>query len=318
MQKIVTIILAVALVATGAFLAVTIADKKDLETELELASNPPAPPVVEPAPEPPAPEPEPEPEPAPPTVASTEPVDPSPAEPAGATPAEGGGNPLAAMMENPVMRDMMKQQMSAQFKSLYGGFFEKYGVDEELAKPVYDLLLERQMAAMDHVGVLFDKDASDEDKEAARKQVSDSMDEYNDQIRDLLGDEAFEEFDLYEKSTGERMELSSLRGAMESAGHDFTVEKEEQLMAIMYEERQNFDFTNNFADQTKAFEQDFSKENFTRFTEEYVVLQEQINDRVSEVLSPEEHAVFTKNQEDYRNMIKAGIEMQASIFGGGE
>ncbi|MDG2122981.1 MAG: hypothetical protein P8J87_04745 [Verrucomicrobiales bacterium] len=318
MIKSLKLLLAVAIVATAVFTAFKMATSGDVAAE-PTPPAPESPQVLQNNPEPPNPTAAPEPPtPAPPVVASSQPTGPeAPAPPTGA-PAEKKDNPLANMMENPVMRDMMRQQMTAQFKSLYAGFFEKYGVDETLAQPVYDLLIARQMAAVDEVGTLFDKEATKEAKQAARKKVADSMDSYNEQIEDLLGEEAYQEFDLYEKSAGERMELTSLKGAMDSAGHDFPVEKEEKLMAIMYEERQNFDFTNNFIDQTKAYEQEFSKENFSRFTEEYVTLQENINTRVSEVLSADEHAVFTENQENYRNMIKAGIEMQSNMFGGGE
>jgi hypothetical protein len=231
-------------------------------------------------------------------------ADPGPAE--GPAPTAGA---LAAMMENPVMRDLIRQQSLAQMKVQYGAFFEDLGLDDELAGPIYDILLERTMVAIEKAGQALDGDLPDADRAAARQDLETAWEASETEINELLGDEAFGEFKLYEKSMTERMELSSLKQSMEGRAPEITEAQEDELMAIMFEEREKFPFTNNFTDQEKFFEVDRSDASFESFAGEYEQLHAVIERRAADVLSPDQMAVFSENQKNFRNMITQTVKM---------
>ena len=86
----------------------------------------------------------------------------------------------------------------------------------------------------------------------------------------------------------------------------------------MSEERQNFKFTTDFADQSKFtgdFTQFFSDERLGQFAHEKEQLDQRSLVRAQQILTPEQYEVFAKSQTAQRDMQMLGLKMAAKMFG---
>jgi hypothetical protein len=116
------------------------------------------------------------------------------------------------------------------------------------------------------------------------------------------------------------MELQSYKGALASGGlGELTYEQEEQLMGIMYEERQAFQFSSNYnPNQNDVPQWKPTAETTSAVVADYAQLQGQIAARAGEVLNPEQVASFQANQESFLKMTEAGLRMSEQMFGSAE
>ena len=109
------------------------------------------------------------------------------------------------------------------------------GLDDEKRDKLNTLLLDRQMAmAESGLELLENGDDGKIDLGSAEDLVAEKS-EHDEKLRELLGEEDFSTFDLFEKSTAERDELASFRSLLEENGQELSFETEQQLMEIMYE-----------------------------------------------------------------------------------
>ena len=229
---------------------------------------------------------------------------------------QGGGNMsgFAEMFEDPAMREMMKTQMKGQIGMIYGDFLEGVDFDAQKMGKLEDLFVDRQMdLAANGIRAM-----GPADKEGREEMVA-TQESYNEQLREMLGEEKFEELQLFEDSTPERTELKSFKDSLVRGGlPELSYEQEEQLMGIMYEERKAFKFSGGYTpNQNEVPDWKPSKEMTTQVTADYANLQAQIGVRVGEVLKPEQIEVFNKNQESFLKMTEAGLKMSEQMFGAG-
>ena len=84
----------------------------------------------------------------------------------------------------------------------------------------------------------------------------------------------------------------------------------------MYQERTQFKYDHNFAEQKNFDPEKLTGENLNRFSEQQQELRSKILGRAADILSPEQLEVFRKSQDQQAAMEKMGLEMGLKMMGG--
>jgi hypothetical protein len=225
-------------------------------------------------------------------------------------------NPMGEMMKNPAMKEMMKAQMRSSMEMVYRDLFDMLGLDPDKQDKLSKLLAERSSAGMElGMSMMGGKKPGKEEMKAMTDAVQAAKETTDKQIKELLGDDAFGKFEIYEKSQPERMQLKALTGQMKDKGVALSEQVESQLMDAMYQERTNFKFDVDFANQKDFDPEKFTQPNLDRFLEQQATLQEKILARAGTILTPEQLSVFTESQKQQAAMTKMQMEMGMKMMG---
>lgn len=135
------------------------------------------------------------------------------------------------LLENPAMGELVKQQMQVQIEIEYRDLFDHLGLDEERREQVIALMLDQSLNAASDFESMDLSDPESMSKLVAESAARDAS------LRNLLGDEAFEVFESFEDSKAERQKLATFRVSLEAQGQELPFQLEQELMAIMHEER---------------------------------------------------------------------------------
>lgn len=230
-------------------------------------------------------------------------------------------NPFAEMFKNPEMRDMIKNQQKTVLGGMvdknYAEFFKAMNLTPEQSAALKDLILNKMLGNADLGMEMMGGEMDAEKRAALTKQMKESTEALNAQIKELLGAENYSLYETYEKSIPDRMAVEQLKGQLDS-NLALNANQEQLLIAAMSEERQGFKFTTDFSNQ-----QDFSEDMLSRFTEDRISLfleeQDQLNQkylaRAQTILSADQYATYQKSLKNQQEMMKMGMKMAASMFG---
>ena len=144
---------------------------------------------------------------------------------------EGPANFLAQMMKNPEMRQMMEQQQRMAMEMLYAPLFKQLNLTPEEAERFKELLYTNQMENINIASELMGegKNISEIQPEIAAKQ-----EQMQDQIKSLLGEDKYQQFQEYNQTVGERVMLDQFGKQL-----DLEPSQTEQLLTLFKEEKQN-------------------------------------------------------------------------------
>ena len=231
------------------------------------------------------------------------------------------GKGLADMFKSPEMKEMIKTQQKAVMGPMidkgYASFFQQLNLNPEQASHLKNLI-EKKMLGGAEVGMaLLDGDLDQAKREALMKQIKDDGEAVNAEIKKFLGDQNYPQFEAYEKTLGERMQVGTFKDQMTVAGTPLAPAQESQLIQAMSEERQNFKFTTDYNDQSKLtgnLAEFFTEERLTQFAQEKAQLDQRSLTRAQQILTPEQYEAFAKSQATQRDMQMMGMKMAAKMF----
>ena len=204
---------------------------------------------------------------------------------------------VTEMMDNPAMRHLIEEQMKLQIEGTYGALLDHFQLDETSRKGMNKALLDRMLAPASAV------------QEDDITQILAAKADEDAKIKELLGEEKFDEFERFEDSAGERMELSAFRSALEEKGQELSFEKEQNLMTIMYEENHSASGSSELA----AHADELSRGNVPPDAVDSVIdhqrnFQERVRTRAAEFLTPGELVLFAENQKSQLMLLRMGLE----------
>lgn len=222
------------------------------------------------------------------------------------------GKMLGNMLKDPEMRKAMEQQQRMGMDMIYGSLVKQLQLSPEQEKKFKDMLLAQQMENLSQAGAMFEGDQTDraqvaQDLAAKRK-------ENEEQIKDLLGEEKFAQYEDYNQTIGERMMLEQF-----SKSADIRPEQNEQLLAIMREEKKNVQINRGAepVDPTQDWQKVLASDDASA---KLFAQQEEVNQRVLEragqVLTAEQLQKFAPVLKNQLEMQKAGMKMARQMFGG--
>jgi hypothetical protein len=130
---------------------------------------------------------------------------------------------------SPAIQKMMKAQMRANQKRMYGDFAEQIGLSKEDANRFYDLLTEQQMVNFGEGHKMDPEDARAYFQEQHRKQQA--------ELSELLGAENAESLQKYQESLPARSEVEMIAQQLEASDIALSADQRKRLVAALTEER---------------------------------------------------------------------------------
>jgi hypothetical protein len=229
---------------------------------------------------------------------------------------------LDKMRQNPEMKNLIRQQQRMMMDQLYGPLVKKLGLTEEETTKFKDLLADNAMKAVEKSTALLSGGAATNRTELMAAMAAEQKSQ-EEQLRGLFGDERFAQYQDYQKTAGERMQLNLFK--QQSSDLALTEAQTEQLLTVMKEEKETATAGGAFSDlgQTSgqgAMQAALSNEQM----EKTLAAQEEVNLRVYErartVLSEEQMNAFGKFQTNQLSMMRMGLSMTRQFLtpGGGE
>ncbi len=230
-------------------------------------------------------------------------------------------NPLAAMFNNPDMKELIRSQQKAVLGTMteknYGRFFAAAHLTPEQSTSLKDLIMNKQLAASEMGMSMFSGNLDEAKRADLVAQVKTSTDAADAQIKSLLGDDNYTQFQTYEKSIPERMQVSALKDQLGTGPLALTDDQEQQLVQAMAQQRESFKFANDPTDQTKLNADPtalFDETKLATRMQEMDKLNEQYLNTAKNILSPDQYKTFSSYLETQQTMQKAGLQMAAKMF----
>ena len=237
-------------------------------------------------------------------------------------------NPMAAMVKgvgemfkNPEMKEFVKTQqktvLSGMLDKTYAPFFAQLGLTTEQSAALKDLVLNKSLvdagAGMEFMSGEMDATNRTQIFEQAKKE-KDAIDV---QIKQMLGDDNFKQYEDYQKSIPDRMSIGMFKDQQASGTAALTPEQEAQLVQAMSDERQKFKFTTDFSDQSKLTSDlagNFTEEKMNQFLQEQEQLNQHYLSRAQSVLSAEQLGSYGKFLTNQLGIQKLGLQMASKMF----
>ena len=234
---------------------------------------------------------------------------------------------VGEMFKNPEMKEFIKNQqktvLSGMLEKNYGPFFNQLGLTPEQSAALKDLVLNKSLAdAGAGMSLMSQQDPTNRTQVFEQaKQEKDAIDE---QIKQMLGDDNYKQFQSYEKTIPERMTIGMFKDQQAAGPAALTPDQEGQLIQLMSDERQSFKFTTDYSDQSKMASNlagNFTEEKMNQFLQEQEQLHQRYLGRAQNILTTDQYASYEKFLSTQRQMQSLGMKMAAKMFGtkpGGE
>ena len=230
-------------------------------------------------------------------------------------------NPFAGMFKSPEMRELIKNQqkafMGTTLERQYADFFSNTNLTTEQVDGLRELITKKMVSNMDAGMEMMGEDADAARRAEIAKQIKDNDDQINDEIKQLLGEDAYAEFKAYEKLQPERQSVNQFKEQLGSGANALTADQQQQLMQAMAEERKGFTFTTDYADKSKFdgdFSSYFSEDRVNQFVQEQERLNQQYLNRARTFLTADQMTAYEKFLTAQQEMQKAGMQMAAKMF----
>lgn len=250
-----------------------------------------------------------------------EPGQPEPSAPATPAPQAAGMNTnffgaIANMMKNPQMKEMMRAQQKLVVDQMYASLPRYLSLTAETKEKLQALLVERQQALAE-TGLAMMNGSEGERKKAAEESKA-AKAEYDQAIKELLGEQDYEVFELYEESVPEQTHVTMFKNSL-TGDESLSEEQENGLVAAMYQARKDLPNDSLLNQQNKSPDPErLSEEGVAEALKQMERLQQRYAEGAAGILSAAQLEKFRAWQEQMAAMQRAGLSMAAQMFGKGK
>ena len=228
---------------------------------------------------------------------------------------------VGEMMKNPDTREMIKTQQKAMLNGMlekaYASLVNQLGLTPEQAAAFKDLVVNKSLAGAG-AGMSLLSETDPAKRTQLLEQTKIEKDAYDLQIKQMLGDDNYQQFQTYEKSLSDRMTTGMFRDQQATGPGVLTADQENQMVQMMTDERQNFKFTTDLSDQSKVtgdLAGNLTEEKVNQFLQEQEQLQQRYLSRAQTFLSADQYASYQKFITSQLQMQKLGLNMASQMFG---
>ena len=230
---------------------------------------------------------------------------------------------MAAMFKDPKMREMIKSQQKAFMGPIidkqYSDLFKQMNLTPEQSATFKDLIQKKMLAGADAGFSMMDDSLDASQRADLAKQVKSQTDDFDNQIKDFLGDANYQSFQSYEKSVPDRMSVGQFNDQFAGTPNALSSDQQNQLVQAMSDARNNFQWTSGLNQQNPGANGDMASlltpDNIDRFVAERTQFDDQFFTRAQQILTPAQLAAFKEFQVTQRNMQVAGLKMAGQMFG---
>jgi hypothetical protein len=232
----------------------------------------------------------------------------------------GFGDMLAKMMADPAMKKLMRQQQAATVDMMYAPLFKEMGLSAEDKERFKELLLDRQMKAVESGGMFMKLQGEDTDRSAVMNELAAQQKEFDAQLKTFLGDERYVQYTDFNETMAERMAVNQLSQQLASSSNPLNDDQSRQLLAIMKEEKKSVtpvfggagaDGSANMANWQALMSEDRLNEFFKQREE----IDQRVLERAKTVLTREQLTALDTHQSNQLQMQRMGMSMAAKMFG---
>jgi len=220
---------------------------------------------------------------------------------------------LAEMMETPEMRETVRMQLQgAIIDPVYGSLMKDLNMSSADREKFTEILMEKYMAGMDMFSVM-----QSGDKDAYKKlqvEIEERQQEVNDKIKEMLGDENYKKYEYYQKTEQERMVMGQLNQRLSYSDNAISGDQNEQLIKVMYEEKQAAKDEPGFFNPEKAGPDDLTEERIDDLARIQADINKRVRDRAGSILGTDQLLAFEKFQDALLQQQLMGMRMASQMF----
>ena len=226
---------------------------------------------------------------------------------------------FSRMTEDPKIKDVARQWRFARLKQIYGDFVRGRQLGPQQSKQFFDLLARDDGRARDEDTHLFDEGQGSAIENEARSAAQKA--EVERQLRMLLGDNDYAEYEAYKKTADDRSALLQIRERLGGASAPLRDDQANTLLQIMMEERAQMPPA---ASDVHRSESGSNREKFAAFlesdfAEQYYDAQmdrnQRIRNRIETILSPEQCRELERFQNESLEMQRVKLETAREMIG---
>ena len=228
---------------------------------------------------------------------------------------------MAKMFKDPKMRELMKSQQKAfmgpMITKQYEEFFKAANLSAEDTDQLKKLMTDKMLVGADQGMAMLDDSTTAEERAAAGKKIKADQDDYDAQIKTLLGDN-YPAYQNYEKTATVRMEVNQFVDQL-SGDMVLTADQKTQLIKEMGDEQSAFkwttDYTKNKPPEDGDYAKMFSEEKLNTFTQEKERFDNAFLAKAQKILTPDQAVKYADFQKTQRDMQMIGMKMAAQMLG---
>ena len=218
---------------------------------------------------------------------------------------------FAKMFKDPQMKEMIRAQQKMMVGQMYGSLYKELGLSPTDEEALKKLLEDRQMALMD-VGLAAMGESGTDSKQTT-EDTKTLKAQYDKQIEDLLGPQAYSAFQQYDQTVAERVQVNLFKQSL-SADNALTDQQENERVEAMYQARKALPESSLLNGQTRDPSQ-LTEDGIAQALKVQEQLQKQYADSAASILTPAQLDQFTKFQQQMSAMQAASMKMASQMFG---
>ena len=226
------------------------------------------------------------------------------------------GEMIGKMMKDPAMREMMREQQKVMINMMYGGLFKELNLSPEDKDKFKELLTESQMGKVAATQSLLGGTQDEATTAAAKQSVADAKKQSEADIKALLGEGRYAQYEDYQKNVGERMQLDQLKTQLAGENAPLRDEQTAQLLKIMKEEKLALPPAISPEQSEMPDKNTFTPEKVDEQLKWMAQYNARVTERARTTLTPDQFIYYQKFQEQQASMAKLGMEMARQLFGG--
>jgi hypothetical protein len=218
------------------------------------------------------------------------------------------------------MRRQARQAVQKSVKQIVTtNLIQQLGLDETQTAALKDLLTRKGTLGFEFMMPLMSGEVDEAALTESGRLTKGAMIDLDAQMKSLLGEDGYKTFETHEKAQPDRDRLSRFATVLNDAGQPMTAIQQDQLLAAMAEERNQFQFTIDYGDTSKIdfehFQDFYAEDKMNTYFEEMTRLNERLVQRARSLLSPEQTERFEELLRDQTLKSKYVVKTTNALIG---
>lgn len=229
------------------------------------------------------------------------------------------------VFRDPEMKAALQQQAASaaarMVKSMFdGGLADYLKLNDTQTESLKQLMSQKASIFWDQIMIpMATGELPEGDMAATGRAIKAAFDANSQQMRALLGDQGYGNYQWFETTQAERDRLTMFIPKFNDAGQPLSAEQQAQLSNLMVREHSNFQFTFDLGNPAKMdFEHlydNFTEAKINQFAQEMAQLNNRIQQQAQSVLTPEQAALFQQMLAQQLQQSKFTARMTTAMFG---
>jgi len=213
---------------------------------------------------------------------------------------------MAALMNNPAMKNMRAAQMSAMMQMTYHDLMDHLQLSADERAYFQNLLADKEMSREQFGTQMLDASLSAGQRDAIHQQLVQADQDFDAKIKQFINSDAdYAYYQTYAEQSSEHTEVGALESTLTSQGQPISADQADTLAGLIYDSRQNFPFTVDFYDEKNwGNPQIMTETAVDKFSTEQAQFQSQVAGQAASLLTPAQLDAFRQNQTAMAQMMK--------------